>query len=42
MDDPLRLATLQKVGEPEVQYAPANPEEALLLQMLAYFAERDR
>jgi superfamily II DNA or RNA helicase len=36
VDDPLRLATLQKVGEPEVQYAPANPEEALLLQMLAY------
>ncbi len=36
IDDPLRLATLQKVGEPEVQYAPANPEEALLLQMLAY------
>jgi hypothetical protein len=36
IDDPLRLATLHRVGEPEVQYLPGNPEEALLLQMVAY------
>ena len=36
IDDPLRLATLHKVGEPEIRYAPENLEDALLLQMLAY------
>ena len=36
VDDPLRLATLHRVGEPEAQYASQNSEEALLLQMLAY------
>jgi superfamily II DNA or RNA helicase len=36
INDPLRLATLHKVGEPEAGYSPASSEEALLLQMLAY------
>ncbi len=36
INDPLRLATLHKVGEPEARYSPASSEEALLLQMLAY------
>jgi len=36
IDDPLRLATLHKVGEPEIRYAPESSEDALLLQMLAY------
>jgi superfamily II DNA or RNA helicase len=36
IDDPLRLAIMLKVGEPEAQYVPINPEETSLLQMLAY------
>jgi superfamily II DNA or RNA helicase len=36
IDDPIRLGILQKVGEPAARYTPANPEETLLYQMLAY------
>jgi superfamily II DNA or RNA helicase len=36
IDDAFRLTTLHKIGEPDVRYLPGNPEEALLLQMVAY------